>query len=86
MVIHKIHLMREKGMTYGDIAKELGMSTQNLYAIKKRARELQMNSLVKEMTEYQTDDPVLKDILKRACICIIRLTDHVESTIPLVIE
>lgn len=86
LTIHKIHVLRAKGMTYAKIAKELGMSTQNLYGIKRRAGELQMSSIVKEIAEFKTDDPVLKDLLTRASICIIRLTEHVESSLPLAIE
>lgn len=81
--LYRMELLRSKGLTYKQIAKELGTTSQNLFRMRKLGRGHQTNFLIQEILSYETTDPKLKDLLQRTTIALIRLTETVKTTMGL---
>lgn len=80
---YEITALREKGWTYKRIADHLGMTTQNLHALKKRHIGFSRNQLVDDLLTYQTTDAQAKKLLTEAAINILRLQEALQNTNPL---
>ena len=80
---YEVTALRKQGWTYRRIAEHLGMSTQNLHALKKRHIGFAENHLVDALLTFSTEDPEVKNLMREAAINILRLQEALQNTSPL---